>query len=392
MPVRKACTICSVSVAMCFAPVSVSMVLAQAAATSTALSPAVVREALVPRINDGTYRGLAAAWRDGAVLRTASVGVIARNSAPIDPSTVFELGELDGVLVATLLAHLVSRGDVSLDDLAQRFMPPGIRLPTRDGRAITLGDLAFHRAGLPASRGSTGVTGAAGLARAVAGLRLESAIGTRYVYARLGTDLLALALERHVGMPIQRAVEERILGPLGITELFATDDRSRPRRQRATGHTATGDPVPAGNSARHRWRGSIVGIAQFVAAASDTSSGPLASTFALMMRARSVGPDRDLPVSLGWRVLQLDGRDLYWHDALEARGFAAFIAADPGRQRAAVVLSNTARPVDVLAGQLLLGSVPDVPPAQVRTPRVPRSRKAASRRTAASSPRNKARA
>ena len=74
-----------------------------------------------------------------------------------------------------------------------------------------------------------------------------------------------------------------------------------------------------------------------------------------------------LPVALGWRVLPLDGRDIYWHDAQDAAGFSAYMAIDPGRARSATVLSNTARPVDAIAGQLLLGRVPVIPPRSERT-------------------------
>ena len=82
-----------------------------------------------------------------------------------------------------------------------------------------------------------------------------------------------------------------------------------------------------------------------------------------MMRTRSLGPDPTLPVALGWRVLRLDGRDIYWHDAQDAPGFSAYVAMDPARHRAAAVLSNTARSVDAIAGALLLGRIPVIAPA-----------------------------
>jgi hypothetical protein len=63
-------------------------------------------------------------------------------------------------------------------------------------------------------------------------------------------------------------------------------------------------------------------------------------------------------------VLRLDGRDIYWLDAQDAPGFSAYIAIDPARERAAAVLSNSSRAVDVIAGALLLGKVPEVQPAR----------------------------
>ena len=97
------------------------------------------------------------------------------------------------------------------------------------------------------------------------------------------------------------------------------------------------------------------------------------------MRTRGIGPDPTLPVALGWRVLRLDGRDVYWHDAQDAPGFSAYIAMDPNQRRAAAVLSNSARNVDAIAGALLLGRIPVIEPgARV----APAATHASARRTA----------
>lgn len=348
------------------------------------LDPAAVRRVLVERVNDGTFRGIVTAWREGDTLQTASAGVTRRGGAAIDPSTRFQLGEAGSVFTAALLAHLVARGELSLDDLAQRFLPPPIRLPTRNGRAITLGDLAFHRSGLPDTRASTGRTATARLDQAIRRSPLRSDIGSQYAFSQLGIDILGLALARHLRMPLDAAIQSRILGPLGITDLALLPSRAVSGQggagQAATGHRVDGAAVASSTRVDAGWSGSIVDMARFAAAASDTISGPLASTFALMMRTRSSGPDPALPVALGWRVLPLDGRDIYWHDAQDAPGFSAYLAMDPARERAVAVLSNTSRAVDAVAGQLLLGKVPVIAAAPVRTTPAPRTSSPRSRR------------
>jgi serine-type D-Ala-D-Ala carboxypeptidase/endopeptidase len=323
------------------------------------LDAAAVRAALIPRVNDGTFRGIATAWRVGDSLRTASAGVVAAGGAAIDPSTSFELGEINAVLTAALLANMVSKGELSLDDLVQRFLPPGIRLPTRAGRAMTLGDLAFQRSGLPGRvRAGAGRSSIEQLGEAVRAARLTADIGSRYAFSSLGTELLGLALERHLGVSLEAAIQTRILSPIDVEGLSTTPaDRLAPA-QVAIGHSARGSPVSSENRHRSVWRASIFGLSRFAVAAADTVRGPLARTFALMMRTRSVGPESSLPVALGWRVLRLQGRDIYWHDAQDAAGFSAFVAVDPSKGHASAVLSNSARAVDAIAGQLLLGAVP----------------------------------
>jgi serine-type D-Ala-D-Ala carboxypeptidase/endopeptidase len=343
------------------------LVCAAQAAPTIPLSALEVRGALIPRINDGTYRGLATAWRDGDSLRTASAGVVRVGGAAIDQTTLFELGELDALLTAALLANLVVRGELSLDDPVQRFLPINIRLPQRAGRAVTLGDLAFHRAGLPAQRRGAGASLTERVANAVRGVTLTSS--QQYRFSELGTDILGLALSRHLGMSLETAVLSRVLAPVDVSDLLLDADRvSTSGRVVAVGHTVVGAAASQPVRRRDVWRGSIVGVTRFAAAAADTVRGPLAPTFALMMRSRSIGPDPTVPVALGWRVLQLEGRDIYWHDAHNAVGFTSFVAVDPDKGRAAAALSNSARTVESIAGQLLLGTVPQIAPASPARP------------------------
>lgn len=307
--------------------------------------PLAVRAAFIPRTNDRTFRGLAAAWRDADSLRFAVTGTTGADGGPLSPDVRVPLGEAGAILTEALLANMVVRGEVSLDDPAQRLMPAGVRLPTRGGRAITLGDLALHRAGLPATAAGTGVTPSR-LAKAVNGTALRSAIGARYAFSQLGIDLLGAALANHLALPLPRAISERILHPLGL------DDMTFVAAESAS--TVVG------------WHASLTRLAQLAVAASDTVRGPLASTFALMLRTRSLGADSSLPVALGWRVLRLDDRDIYWHDALDVPGFSAYVAFDPARQAVSAVVGVGGPPVAAIAGQILLGRVPVIAAAPAR--------------------------
>lgn len=68
---------------------------------------------------------------------------------PVTSETVFEIGSITKVFTALLLADMVRRGEVGLDDPVARHLPGDYRLPELDGRQITLADLATHTSGLP---------------------------------------------------------------------------------------------------------------------------------------------------------------------------------------------------------------------------------------------------
>src|SRR5690606_32788537 len=61
----------------------------------------------------------------------------------------FETGSLTKLFTALLLADMASKGEVSLDDPAQKYLPEGATMPRRGGREITLRDLSMHVSGLP---------------------------------------------------------------------------------------------------------------------------------------------------------------------------------------------------------------------------------------------------
>src|SRR5688500_10209822 len=65
------------------------------------------------------------------------------------PETIFEIGSVTKTFTGTLLADAVRRGEVKIDDPVANYLPAGVRIPSRDGRQITLLDLATHRSGLP---------------------------------------------------------------------------------------------------------------------------------------------------------------------------------------------------------------------------------------------------
>ena len=60
----------------------------------------------------------------------------------LDGNSVFEIGSVTKVFTATLLADMVERGEVSLNDPISKYLPKTVKTPTRDGKEITLYDLA----------------------------------------------------------------------------------------------------------------------------------------------------------------------------------------------------------------------------------------------------------
>jgi serine-type D-Ala-D-Ala carboxypeptidase/endopeptidase len=166
-----------------------------------------------------------------------------------DGRTIVRIGSIAKAFAGQLLADLASEGKVRLADPAQRYLPE-FKLPGAGGRSITLIDLATHTAGLPrevpgepAADGNPfdGVSWAnykAYLATAT----LASTPGTAAAYSNLGFGLLGRALEGASGQAYATLLQERIAGPLGISDtvLRLKEDQ---RKRLTTGHNFDGKPM-----------------------------------------------------------------------------------------------------------------------------------------------------
>lgn len=79
----------------------------------------------------------------------ASYGGVSKGGARPNAETMFEIGSITKVFTALLLAEMVERGEVAIDDPVAKYLPDTVNVPSRNGRAITLADLTTHTSGLP---------------------------------------------------------------------------------------------------------------------------------------------------------------------------------------------------------------------------------------------------
>jgi D-alanyl-D-alanine-carboxypeptidase/D-alanyl-D-alanine-endopeptidase len=287
-----------------------------------------------------------------------------------DARTIFEIGSITKVFTALALADMAVRGLVGLDDPVREHLPPSVRLPAREGREITLAQLATHTSGLPRLpaglpklvfrdrpggpyAGATEEVVLAGLAKT----RQRRVSGQRFAYSNLGGGLLGLALARRAGSSYEALVRERICDRLGMAdtrvEVPAVD---RPRF--AQGHSFwRARPVSAWDLAALAGAGglrsTVSDMLVFLRANLGAAPAELAPAIELTHRIRFQASKR-AAVGLGWLVAPLGaGRaPLYWHNGGTGgfRSFAGLVEADG---TAVVVLSNSGRSVDRIGLRIL---------------------------------------
>src|SRR5258708_16032071 len=126
----------------------------------------------------------------------------------VNGDSVFEIGSVTKVFTATLLADMVERGEVSLNDAISKYLPKSVKTPTRNCKEITILDLSTQTSGLPrlpdnfAPRDVQNPYADYSVAQIYAflsGYTLTRDIDYKYQYSNLGVGLLGHILALRAG-------------------------------------------------------------------------------------------------------------------------------------------------------------------------------------------------
>lgn len=343
-----------------------------------------IREVLEERIAARAGAGFVVGVVEPAGRRVVAAGPA--GATGFDGRTIFEIGSVTKVFTALLLADMVVRGEVSLDDPAEKFLPPGARMPER-GRKITLRDLANHRSGLPRLPDNLPMSDPedpyadyteALLLDFLARHQLARDVGSEYEYSNLGMGLLGYLLARRSGTDYASLLRDRVTGPLGMKDtVVALDDERKARF--AQGHDIHLRPAKPWNigvlAGAGALRSSAEDLMTFIEAFLGDRQGSLAPAMKLMLENRWPAMDPRFETGLGWLVAKSPAGDIVMHDG-GTGGYRTSLAFDPAKSRGVVVLTNAAvePAVNDLSIHLLVGSplapLRPIPPAPAPSARL----------------------
>lgn len=305
----------------------------------------------------------------------------ASDGRPLDGDTIFQIGSITKPFTALILADMIQRGEVGLDDPAGRYLPPGVVMPVV-GRPITLFDLATHRSGLPSMpdfaldaepdpyAGYTADQLHRFLSRTSP---LRPPGGPRGHYSNLGVALLGRLLAQRAGTDYESLLRDRVLAPLGMTSTAVTLTPAQ-RRRLAPGHDRDLRPVDTWNLVVLPGSGGLRSTAndllRFLAAALDHERTPLAAAMRYQWTTRQPPGGQ----ALGWGVAKIKatGEEIVRHEGGK-EGYRAAVAFSPGRRSGVVVLSNARTdesPMDIAMHLLTGRALKPAPPAAAPRTRI----------------------
>ncbi|HEY5006841.1 MAG TPA: serine hydrolase, partial [Caulobacteraceae bacterium] len=295
---------------------------------------------------------------------------------PLDGDTEFEIGSITKVFTALALADMVRDGEVKLDDPVAKFLPPEVHMPERNGKAITLVDLATHTSGLPRLPLDMAPKDPANpyadytmdqLYRFLSGYQLVRDPGSTWAYSNLGFGLLGDALADLAGTDYQTLVKQRVLTPLGMasTTIMLTPDEAA---RMAVGHDSNLRPVENWDLPALAGAGALRSTANdllsFVAANLDDPAPPLKADMALLLSVQRPTGTPNLSQALGWELLSTPAGEIIQHGG-GTGGFHTLIAFNRRTREGVVVLTNaeTVMGADDIGLHILTGApVATLPP------------------------------
>jgi CubicO group peptidase (beta-lactamase class C family) len=330
-----------------------------------------IREILVKRIDQQKQAvGIAVGVIEPNGRRVVAYGNLASGDPrPIEGDTIFEIGSVTKVFTSLVLADMVSRKEVALDDPAAKYLPENVRMPERCGKSITLLDLSTHSSGLPPLPGNLKQDSRApqadysvdDLYQFLSGYTLPRDPGSEYEYSNLGAGLLGHVLACRAGTDYESLIRSRIARPLRMPDTGITLSSSMNQRM-ATGHNAMLVPVANSNlptplAGAGALRSSANDMLTFLEAFIGYKESSLASAMKAMLEVRR--PAGQATIGLGWIVYSTDGREIAGHSG-RTSGFCSTVGYNPEERIGVVVLSNASTPsgVDDLGLHLLNPKVP----------------------------------
>jgi CubicO group peptidase (beta-lactamase class C family) len=299
----------------------------------------------------------------GIVVATLDVNGTTVTNRGVAADAMFEIGSITKTFTALLLCDMAERGELALTDPISKYLPEGVKAPSRAGKQITLQDLAMHISGLPRLPSNMAPANysnpyadydAKKLYEFLSSYELDRDIGSKWDYSNVGAGLLGHLLSLRSGMPYEQLLRTRILEPLGMKNTTITLSAEQKGRM-AEGHNMALQPAGGWDLDALAGAGAIRSTAadmlKYLAAHMELTPSPLQAAMRRMRSVRHpVSPQMDM--AIGWLIDKRFGNEIVWHNG-GTGGYRSWAGFDPVAKRAVVVLTNTAFGADDLGRHIL---------------------------------------
>lgn len=300
-----------------------------------------------PLLSAGAQAVSIAVAKDGRLIHTGAYGIaVPAINEVVTPDHRFRIASNSKMITATVVLQLVDQGALSLDDRVLPRIAAQFAVELGDGRMndVTVRQLLDHTSGFEDFQEEFFREQAVGCedvtVEALRG-RLSSTPGRVANYSNLNFCALGLLIEQVTGDGYQQAVQDRLLTPLGITDMRVTgNDDLRPGEVVHQGGTDRNFMEVLGGAGA--WVATAADMVTFLDSLDTNRPGwhPLSAGLATEMRApgEHVGASAAQWLGLGMRVW----RDGSWGHTGTIQNAHSMVLHQPDGYTWAVLVSGDA--------------------------------------------------
>ena len=314
-------------------------------------------------IQKGNTIGICIGVIQNGVTSTYSYGETIKGKGKLpNADNFFELGSITKTFTATLLAYYVNTGKVKLTDPITKYLPDSVA-ENPELKSITLLNLSNHTSGLArmpdnmASHATDYLNPYKDynlnlLYAYLKACKLNNKLGQQYEYSNLGVGLLGAILSKVSGKGFEQMVTEIICKPLGM---YSTAQFLNPLLLPRFVSVYNEDGLPTESwdfdalASCGALRSTLNDMLLYAKANLKPANNTLGKAINL---THQVTFSKDVNIGLAWHIIVVNNINYYFHNG-GTFGSSSFLAFNPDKNIAVIILSNSVESTDKLGTDIL---------------------------------------
>ncbi len=321
-----------------------------------------VKNHIKERVDEGINTGIVVALIDGKNVEYFSYGTAdSKTGRKVDENSIFEIGSISKTFTGIMIADEIVKGNMKPSDPISKYLPDAIKVPTRNGKEITINDVATHSSSLPrmpdnfvpANPNNPYADYTIEMAyEFISGVTLDRDIGEKYEYSNLALGMLGHILELQYNKDFEDVMIDKITNSLGMDNTRVVFTPSM-KKNLAKGHD-NGEEVEnwdiSGLTGAGGIRSSAVDMAKYVQANMGVIKSPLYDAMQWSHKKAYENENQKFKIGFTWHF-DNDG-EIVQHGGATG-GYRAFAGFVRGTQKGVVVLTNSTEGIGRIGMKLL---------------------------------------
>lgn len=277
-------------------------------------------------------------------------------------STIYEIGSISKTFTATLLADAVSQGKIKLDDPVNKYLPDSVPAVAYNGTPVTILSMINHSSGIPRMPNNFDFNAGFDdpykdydnqkLFSFYKNFKPARKVGDEYEYSNLAVGTIGVILEKINGTNYEDLLFKTICKPLNMhdtREYLRTEDSVR----FAKGYDNSQYAAPW-NFKAFMGAGGIRSTAEdmLLYAQAQLGAAPPQLYKDIQLTHTPTFTKGNTTVAMAWHIIKPGNDELLFHNG-GTGGYRSYLAINPQKKFAVVMLSNTTISVDELGNNLM---------------------------------------